>query len=153
MLLDTELSDLLPTFAAVDLLGCTQSNKYGVPVIEHNGAQRIEDKELFGNGYFEYWCLGCSKDNVYVLETALCGGGSGVFENLLFVRFVKDQIIETGKSRERTMIVLCGSYVLGDRDSRQVQVSGDHVTVGSPQDGPNFVTIPIPAPQGAATNP
>src|SRR5271156_5930770 len=46
--LSTDLADPLPTCVAVDLDGFFQNNRNSVPVTEHNGWQRIADKDLTG---------------------------------------------------------------------------------------------------------
>jgi hypothetical protein len=129
-LLDTNLADAMPVCTAVDLQGCAQSNRFAMPIESSGGWLRIEDKELFGTGYFEYRWMGQLRNGVHVVETEDSGGGSGIFEDLLFVRFERDRIWESGKFRDRTQLLCCGSYSLGDRDQRPVEVRGNQVIVG-----------------------
>jgi hypothetical protein len=144
LLLETELSDLLPTTVAVDVEGCTQSNRYGVAVLRRNEWLRIEDKDLFGSGFFEYRWLAKLNSGIHVVETQECDGGSMVCDDLLFVRFDTDQEFEGGHWRARTLLRRCGSFVLGDRNGRTVTIQDDRVIIG-PSDHQSSITISIPS--------
>ena len=80
-------------------------------------------------GYFEYSYLGVLSSGVHVLRVAESGGGSGIFQSLVFARISETPVLEDGRSRTRHRLTLVGSEVLGDRAQVTVDLVGDTVTI------------------------
>lgn len=127
--LNADLADSQPVIAAVDLEGCGRSNKYASPPETDGRVLRLRDSGEDARGYFEYKYLGVLSTGVHVVFIVESGGGSGVFQGLLFLRVDKATVLEDGKERAREMLVLRGSESLGDRDKVVVKLSGDTVTI------------------------
>ena len=84
-----------------------------------------------GQGYFAYRHLGILQGGTHVLVTYWNGGGSGVFQDLLFIRFVVQKFRGIdGAAHERHLMDLVDSFGLGDRDSGEIRLMADRVTVG-----------------------
>jgi hypothetical protein len=129
--LRTELSDLLPIAASIDLEGCSKSNRYSVDKpVAWNGMLRFEDAQQLGGGYFAYRHVGSTPTGDHVLVTELCGGGSGIFRDVLVVRFSRDQVFESERKRNRLLMTRVGAFVLGDCDDGKVTLDGDRLTIG-----------------------
>lgn len=80
---------------------------------------------------FGYRRLGVLADGTQVLRTYYCSGGSGIFMDLVFVRFAAERAYD-GRMRPYARVVMScpGVYDLGDRDDGTVQVLSDRVIVG-----------------------
>lgn len=125
------LADPLPTIAAIDLEGFTRSNAVsGSVVSEEDGTVWLHDEERCGTGCFGYTTLGCSPTGTWVLWTVSNGGGTGYFENLLFVRLEKDVVTTNTGRRDRIVLRSVGEYGLGDRDDGGVRFEGTQVFIG-----------------------
>ena len=76
--------------------------------------------------------LGKLADGLHVLRTGESGGGSGVFEALLFVRFrTAVAYLADGVRRDRQVFMqLVRRYPLGDRDGAEVVIQRGQVVVG-----------------------
>ena len=129
--LQTSLADSHPIVAAVDLEGCNHSNRYYEEPAPRDTYLRRRDPEGGDNAYFEYAYLGALANGVHVVRTAAGGGGTGVFQSLLFLRIVPSTVVEDGQLRTRQSLVLVGSETLGDRDEVTVTLSADAVTIRS----------------------
>jgi hypothetical protein len=127
--LRTELADSAPIVAAVDLEGCSHSNKYPDAAEIDGSTLRWREPESEGKGYFQYEYLGALSNGVHVLRTAESGGGSGVFQDLLFVRIVRSAVMADGSPRVRHALTLVGSETLGDRARVTVTLSGAEVSI------------------------
>lgn len=132
------LSDGGPIVVTVDVAAAQGSNQYSAPI-------RILDSDLgpwvhvdlpgppdvMSKPFFQYVRLGTLADGTQVLETASSGGGSGVFEDILFLRFSAAQGYAIDPHpHDRLLMTVVGSYPLGDRDDGKVQVLPDRVIVG-----------------------
>ena len=73
---------------------------------------------------FAYQYLGLSFSGVHLLKTWSCGGGSGVFCNIMLVTLSKDSALESESGKytkvDRFVIKLVGSIPLGDRYEGEV---------------------------------
>ena len=127
--LTTALSDRLPVVAAVDLEGCRRSGRYSSPAEVAGSFLRWRDPEQLGRGYFEYRYLGVLTSGVHVVRVRESGGGSGVFQDLLFLRTGEGEVLESGRRRVRHHLTLVGSESLGDRDQATIELSGAQVTI------------------------
>lgn len=127
--LTTDLADSRPIVAAVDLEGCRRSNKYSASPEVDGGVLRWRDPANKGRGYFQYKYLGVLSSGVHVILVGASGGGSGFFQDLLFVRIRESWVLEDGQSRKRHILELVGSEGLGDRAKIAVTLKGDVVTI------------------------
>jgi hypothetical protein len=142
MALGIELSDSLPAIAAVDVEGCTESQQHPSAFTAREGWIRIG---LKGGGWFAYRHLGVSPGGTHVLHTQCSGGGTGVFEDLLLVRFHQDRIQQNGKPRNRLLMTSVGSFTLGDRDDGEIRFEGSRIVVGRSRYRKQNTIIPLDA--------
>jgi hypothetical protein len=117
------LSDSLdqPGPVAIDLHGTYNTNRYyNESAKEKDGNVSIK---LEPEGYFSYERLGTLKDNLHVLETWENGGGSGVFTNLLLIKFNIDyEYQENGSRRYRLVMQRMGEISLSDRFGGKIKI-------------------------------
>jgi len=125
----TWLSDTMPRVASVDLLGCQKSNRYyRAPKIE-NGWIRWRDKEQLGEGLFGYKHVGKLPNGIHVVWLSYNGGGTGIFQDLMFIRVEGAKFFQEGDHQERTLLVCVGEYSLGDRYEGSVTLDRNSVVV------------------------
>jgi len=142
----TDVADVLPCVAAVDVAGCQESNRFSIRRTQdgwlkwkdesgrvHDGWVTWKDESRFGTGSFEYKHLGVLPNGIHVLLTQWSGGGSGIFRDLLFVRAKDSRVYEEGSARNRTLLVCVGQCGLGDRDEGTVRLVGNSVILGKSQ--------------------
>ncbi|MGH8645599.1 MAG: hypothetical protein ACREX4_14525 [Gammaproteobacteria bacterium] len=122
-------ADSHPVVAAVDLEGCRRSNRYSLTPEVDGGVLRWRDPATEGGGYFQYEYLGVLTSGVHVVLVGESGGGSGVFQSLVFMRIRASQVLEDGQVRKRDTLELVGSETLGDRAEVKVNLNGDTVTI------------------------
>ena len=127
--LRTELEDTKPVVAAVDLEGCRRSNRYSASYETDGSVLRWRDPDPDGGGYFQYEYLGALSNGIHVVRIGESDGGSGFFQDLLFLRISEAAVSEDGRRRVRQTLTLVGSESLGDRAQVAVEVSGDAVTI------------------------
>jgi hypothetical protein len=68
-----------------------------------------------------YRHLGVSPGGTHVLHTLSSGGGTGIFEDLLLVRFHKDRVRHDSEQRDRLLMTRVGNFILGDRDDGDIR--------------------------------
>ncbi len=80
---------------------------------------------------FDYYYFGKTEQNVFVLLTEDCGGGTGIFKGLLFVTLEVEPyfLADEGIERERIFLKRVGEYCLGDRWYGKVDVKGNRVVI------------------------
>ncbi len=127
--LRVDLADPKPVVAAIDLEGCRSSNRYSSFYETEGRVLRWRDPDGDGRGYFQYEYLGVLSNGVHVVRIGESGGGSGVFQKLLFLRTSEATVSEDGRQRVRHALTLVGSETLGDRAQVAVELSGDAVTI------------------------
>jgi hypothetical protein len=130
------LSDSGPVAVAVDLIPAQKSNKYFQCLVQLS-EQWIEcdvrslspDREQ--EQKFGYRRLGVLTDGTHVIKTYYWGGGSGVFYDLVLVRFEPEKTLDShGTLRMRIVMKALCVVPLGDRDDGEVRVLPDRVIVG-----------------------
>lgn len=140
----TDLADPLPTVAAIDLEGATRGNVCHAKVQERDGGWiYIGDSREDRSGWFMYRQLGVTPGGIHVVQTALSGGGSGVFCDLLFLKLEEQNETYQGKVRRQELLKRVGSYGLGDRDDGIVALEGRRVIVGPSKYRPKRVVITL----------
>jgi hypothetical protein len=127
IMLSAELSDSLPAVAAVDVEGCTDTQQHPAAFTMRDGWITMD---LNDGGRFAYRRVGVSTGGTHVLHTQFSAGGTGVFEDLLLVRFHRDRVQLNGKFRDRLVMNSIGSFTLGDRDDGEIKFDNNKVIVG-----------------------
>jgi hypothetical protein len=127
--LTTDLADPHPVVAAVDLEGCRRSNRYSSLLQVDGAVLRWRDPAGGGRGYFQYEYLGVLSSRVHVVRVGASGGGSGFFQDLVFLRIRDSPVLEDGLLRKRQTLERVGSEMLGDRAEVAVTLKGDVVTI------------------------
>jgi hypothetical protein len=140
-----------PGPVAVDLNGTNDTNRYyGAYNKDKDGSITIDSKNISPKredqqeGYFSYNRLGTLQNGIHVLETWENSGGTGVFTNLLLVKFSTDfEYRQNGSRRYRLLMQRMGEIPLGDRNGGQVaiQASSNTIRIG-PGAYPNGEKIP-----------
>jgi hypothetical protein len=135
------LADSGPGPIAIDVAGTDDTNRY------YGDYEKREDGSVFikldsdsGGGYFTYEHLGTLKDNVHVVETSENGGGSGVFMNVLLIRFRIDyEYDEDGSHRYMLIMQRLGQIPLCDRYDGpiQIRVKDNSIEIGPGTCGAN----------------
>lgn len=123
-----------PTIMAVDPLAANEnSNRYRFQeVTQDKSWVRWNNPDDGGKTWTEYRHIGTLGDGTIVLETAQGGGGTGVFEDLLFLSVDTRQVVQL-KNNEISpglIMTVVGMYPLGDRDQREITIDHDRVLVG-----------------------
>jgi hypothetical protein len=129
-------SDDLPTTVAVDILPSIGSDEYYEDDVRLRAGWtecdlREEPSAVGVRPSFGYQRRGVLADGTQVLRTYYSGGGSGIFMDLVFVRFETEKAFDYEmKPYTRLLMKLVCDYDLGDRDDGTVQVLSDRVVVG-----------------------
>lgn len=121
-----DLANEQPIIAAVDLEGSAQNASNRAAIKAEAGRITARD----GDGFVEYRHIGTTRNGLHILVVMVDGGGSGVFEDVLWVKLVRDTVWEDGKKRDRTMLVRMGQFPLGDRDDGVVILNGAKLSIG-----------------------
>jgi hypothetical protein len=134
-----DLADEQPIIAAVDLDGSANNKSNRAEVKAEDGTVTARD----GDGFVAYRHIGSTPGGLHVLVVMVNGGGSGVFEDALWVKVVQDQVWEDGKKRNRTMLVRVGQMTLGDRDDGVVRLDGSKLFIGKSRYREKDTTVPL----------
>jgi len=144
------LSDSLPANVVVDLEGCGYgTNRHFGNVTAEKGlvTWKEEGREGGHNGAptFAYRHLGVLANGVHVVQTFESGGGSGIFESLLLLRFENDRAFEEDHYRRRPLLKLVGERSLGDRAETEIHLKGNEITIRVVKSGekPEVQTIKV----------
>lgn len=114
------LSDSHETVVAVDLTSANRSNRFfgDYSVHEIDGVDWIHH-DVANGGYFRYCHVGASSSGIHMLHCLDSGGGTGVFNSILFLVLQSDTGIVSDLDglavRERVLLKTLGSISLGDR--------------------------------------
>ncbi len=130
--LTTWISDKHPGPVAIDMEGTDDSNRYYGDVEQQDGTTGFHrpstGKEVFDGAGFFYRHVGRLPNGVHVLKTIDNGGGSGVFESVLLVKFVNEIVYDdSGRGCRRVVMKQMGEIPLGDRVNAQVKVIGNKI--------------------------
>ncbi|HEX5137870.1 MAG TPA: hypothetical protein VFY93_12910 [Planctomycetota bacterium] len=136
--LSTWLSDCGDQVVAINLTDSQNSNRYfGDVLVNENPGEAPFVYARDGTEIFGYEHVGTTGSGIHVLLTESRGGGTGVFVNLLLVRFEHDDGVDADweegvirRGRPRLLIRKLGEIGLGDRWSGSLRVRGDEVFVG-----------------------
>lgn len=134
-----DLADEQPSVAAIDLEGSRRGNE-AFRGRQANGGTVLEPN---GPGYVAYRYLGTTPSGLHILIVMVNGGGSGVFEDVLWVRLVRDVVADNGVKRNRTILLKVGSFTLGDRDDGDVQLNGTQLVIGRSKYRPSETIIAL----------
>ena len=136
------ISDARPPITVeVNLTAAWDSNEYAAEF--KTDSNSVVSINLPEGGSYTYRHLGRLGDGIHVLRTSESGGGSGVFEALLFVRFrTRLAYLADGvKHGQQIFLHVVRRYPLGDRDGAEVVVKPDHVIVGKSRYRENPVVL------------
>ena len=119
-----------PITVEVNLTAAWDSNEYAAEF--KTGSNGVVAVNLPEGVSYSYRHLGKQRDGIHVLRTSESGGGSGVFEAVLFVRLQTRLAYLAGGVKQGRQIFLqvVRRYPLGDRDGAEVEVKPDQVIVG-----------------------
>ncbi len=125
------ISDARPPITVeVNVTAAWDSNEYAAE--SKTDSSGVVFVKLSDGATYSYQHLGRLRNGLHVLRTAESGGGSGVFEALLFVRFrTAVAYLADGVRRDRQVFMqLVRRYPLGDRDGAEIVIQRDQVIVG-----------------------
>lgn len=137
------MSDSSPGPVSINLVGTDDSNRYfGESEKKEDGSVfvNLPDEEGSDGGYFIYKRIGTLKDNVHVLRTSENGGGSGIFMNLLLIRFKIDfEYKDDGSHSYMLVMQRLGEFTLCDRyeGSFQIHTKDNSIEIGPGTCGAN----------------
>ncbi|MCP4649607.1 MAG: hypothetical protein GY853_05950 [PVC group bacterium] len=123
-----------PITKSVDVSASFGTNQYQSDEIQtRNGwlfAEETEEKEVY-TAYeaFYYRWLGVMGDDIHVVETGANGGGTGLYMDLMFLRFSEDEMFWEDKKEKQLILTILGTYSLGDRYGGNIEVYTDKVII------------------------
>lgn len=138
-----KLSDSLPTVAAVDLEGWSRSNAAFFPIEVRGDIVRARLTQEEPTLFAQYRLVGTTPGGTHLVEVASFGPGSGVFSDLLWLRFETDRVQEQDVVRARSLLKCIGRFALGDRDDGTIRLEGNHVIIGASRYRPNDVVLEV----------
>lgn len=142
--LGISLADSAPVDVAVDVDGVQASNKYSCrPVVRDHFVDCNDDEVLGKGGSFSYVYLGVTPGKTYAFETYFSGGGTGIYMNVLLVRFENQAMRRDDKIEHRWVMKRVGDITLGDRATGTVTLTGSTLTLGASQYRPKDVLIKL----------
>ena len=123
-----------PIITTVDVSAAFNTNQYHLSEIKkRNDWYFYEEIETDGDirfyESFGYRWLGKMDNGIHVLETASSGGGSGVFMDLMLVKFSEGEILWEGKKEKQLLMSIVGTYMLGDRYEGDIKVYPDRIFI------------------------
>ncbi len=132
------MSDSVPIVLSVDLAAADGSNEYFAddvkPLTTAKNSYRVDGKVIGDDtpgAYFSYQWLGSPAPGVHALRTSFCGGGSGVFEDLLVLRRSTSKGVDLeGKTYDRIVLTFERLVSLGDRWDGSIRISPGRVFIG-----------------------
>ena len=141
-----------PRVATVNLDACVQSNWYPGPAKRNRAGwftYRFGHKN--GGEYFAYRCIGKTPTGTWVIETVWSGGGSGIFETIMLLRFgsfsyyAENHHTSALRNPAAMPTLTCiGQITMGDRDPAAIAIHGNHLTLGKSQYRKKPVTLLLP---------
>lgn len=140
------LSDGGPITLSVDVRAGSGTDQYSDRDVNQIAKQVIVHEEGHEAAWFGYERIGVLNDGTQVLRTEECGGGSGIFLSIMFVRF-RIQLHADARvaSDFRLVMEVVSDHPIGDRDDGKVVIAGDHVVAGKSRYRKNDVVLrPMP---------
>jgi hypothetical protein len=130
-----------PITVEVNLTAAWDSNEYSADF--KTGSNGVVSVHLPDSATYAYQHLGILRDDIHVLRTFDSGGGSGLFEALLFVRFrTGTTYLADGINQgQQVFLRVLRRFPLGDRDAAEVELKQDHVVVGKSRYRENPVVL------------
>lgn len=132
------LSDSGDQVVAIDINGANRSNRYfydEISIDKEVSPPRVTVRHKTES--FTYQYLGRSFTGVHMLRTWACGGGSGIFCNIVFVTLTNDISVNIGpSSKERTerfIMKKIATITLGDRYDGRVVYKWGILSIGTCQ--------------------
>jgi hypothetical protein len=130
-LFDTDISGDNPDIIAIDVREAQESNLAASPVTILNGAVAATSPDPDVPLRCEYERLGVLADGTQVVKTEWNGGGSGVFEHLLLLRFEIDGWHHYDGTLDWRLVLRVVTFLpLGDHDEGVITVEPNRVIVG-----------------------
>jgi hypothetical protein len=129
-----------PKTVSLDLLACFASNEYSFESEVSDGGfvkkERGKDLEMgYYLGFFGYRWYGRLSNGMHVVRTYDCGGGSGVFQDVMLLRIERAKGLGPGlKEYDRLLMTIMYSYGLYDSDSRELLVYDDYLMLTEPDE-------------------
>ncbi len=116
------MSDSRPSIMSIDLLSANHgTNQFGDVDTLKKDADGYIDIDFEG-GKIGYNWLGMLNNNVHVLEFYESGGGSGVFSDLLFVKFEIRDFVGNGNKYKQLLINFLRHNGLSDRAKTDIKL-------------------------------
>ena len=124
--------DCPPIIVSVDVIAAAKArNEYYTDIVSINGRQ-VRAENINSNEYYQYEWLGRLPNGIHVIETTDYGGGSGIFRNLLFLKFATDKAYDpNGTTYKRLLMTVVRVFPLGDRDDGNIEVLAEKVIVSA----------------------
>lgn len=119
------ISDTGDQIVAVNVLSSNSSNRYhgNIKSIPHNKYPIVMVQKE--HGYFSYQYIGNSFSGIQLLHTWSSGGGTGVFESIIFVTLNEESAIDieprSVKRTNRLVVKKIASLGLGDRYEGEIR--------------------------------
>jgi hypothetical protein len=141
--LTTWLSDTGNQIVSIDLQA-QNSNRFSCDIKTKN--IKGENPYIFleeDGEYFGYKLIGKTDSDIYVIKTYSGGSGTGVFEELMFIKLEKENFLSYDKEQasidlnsERFIIKKLGCIPLGDRYEGEIKIKGNNLFIS--KDKNNF---------------
>jgi len=141
-LFDTDIAADNPDIIAVDVREAQESNLATAPVTVLNGAVAATSPDPDVPLRCEYERLGVLADGTQVVKTEWNGGGSGVFEHLLLLRFEIDGWHHYDGTLDWRLVLRVVTFLpLGDHDEGLITVEPNRVIVGPSRTRPKTTIL------------
>ena len=132
------VSDEKPITISVDIAAAFKTNEYYAEVSEESDLVGFANEEEV----FYYNWLGELDNGIHVVKTInVMVGGSGRFQDLLFIKFHTQDFDLNGEIYEQVIMTLVKSYRLGDRTNPKITVLKDKVIIDKPLDYEKKVVV------------
>ncbi len=112
-----------PITTSVDIAAAFDTNEYFDSEVEVKDSGYIYLQEEGKAEYFYYKWLGQLKNGLHVIETGDGGGGSGIFQDIYFIRFdIAEGLDPEGNKYNRLLMTVVRNHALGDRDDGEIKI-------------------------------
>lgn len=130
-----------PVIVSIDVAAAAKArNEYDSDAIKIDGSRVIARSD--DGTFYQYEWLGRLENGIHILKTADYGEGSGVFTQLVFVKFTTDFAYdEDGSRRERLLLTVMRDFILGDRDDGSIEIKADRVVISASRYRPEPIVL------------